>query len=142
MIDEMVQNKPLWVAILAWAIAQGLKILITLLYEKRLDWSRMYGSGGMPSSHSALVTALAVGLGKKYGFDSGSFAVCTVMGMIVMYDAAGVRRAAGMQAEAINFLFHHSGMKREEQLKVLLGHTPLQVFMGAVLGILMGIFLG
>lgn len=142
MMEQLLNNKPVWVAVFAWAVAQGLKILITLFEEKRLDITRAYGAGGMPSSHSALVTALAIGLGKKYGFDSGSFAVCAVMGMIVMYDAAGVRRAAGMQAEAINFLFHHNGMKREEQLKVLLGHTPLQVFMGALLGILFGAVFG
>lgn len=137
-VEQILNNKPVWVAALAWAIAQILKIILTSLQYGRIDLTRAYGAGGMPSSHSALVTALAVSLGKLYGFDSGVFAVSIVTGLIVMYDAAGVRRAAGMQAEAINFLFHMNGMKREEQLKVLLGHTPFQVFAGAGLGIALG----
>lgn len=139
--QQILSNKPIWVAALAWAIAQGAKIIITLLQEKTFDITRIYGMGGMPSSHSALVTALALSIGKKYGFDTPSFAASTIMGLIVMYDAAGVRRAAGKQAAAINVLFSHNNVKLEEQLKELLGHTPLQVFIGAILGIAMGLIM-
>ncbi len=134
-LEQILDNTPIWVAALAWAIAQGAKIIITFIGEKKFDITRAYGSGGMPSSHSALVTALAVSIGRKFGFDTPSFAVSVIMALIVMYDAAGVRRAAGQQAAAINKLFSHSGMKLEEQLKELLGHTPLQVFAGAILGL-------
>jgi Uncharacterized protein conserved in bacteria len=137
-IQQLFANKTLWTAVLAWFLAQLFKVILTLLAEKRMDISRMYGSGGMPSSHSALVTAMTTCIGKIYGFDSPIFGVSCVFSIIVMYDAAGVRRAAGKQARAINLLFMHAELKFEEQLKELLGHTPLQVFCGAVLGIVVG----
>lgn len=137
--EEFMANRPIWAAIVSWTIAQVLKIILTLIEEKKLDITRMYGSGGMPSSHSALSVALAFSVGKNFGFDKPSFAVALILAFIVMYDAAGVRRAAGQQAAAINILFSHNGMKLEEQLKELLGHTPLQVFMGAILGIVVGL---
>lgn len=137
--EEFMANRPIWAAIISWTIAQILKIILTLIEEKKLDITRMYGSGGMPSSHSALSVALAFSVGKNFGFDKPSFAVALILAFIVMYDAAGVRRAAGQQAAAINILFSHNGMKLEEQLKELLGHTPLQVFMGAILGIVVGL---
>lgn len=137
--EEFMANRPIWAAIVSWTIAQVLKIILTLIEEKKLDVTRMYGSGGMPSSHSALSVALAFSVGKNFGFDKPSFAVALILAFIVMYDAAGVRRAAGQQAAAINILFSHNGMKLEEQLKELLGHTPLQVFMGAILGIIVGL---
>lgn len=137
--EEFMANRPIWAAIVSWTIAQVLKIILTLIEEKKLDITRMYGSGGMPSSHSALSVALAFSVGKNFGFDKPSFAVALILAFIVMYDAAGVRRAAGQQAAAINILFSHNGMKLEEQLKELLGHTPLQVFMGAILGIIVGL---
>lgn len=136
--QQLIENKTLWVAVLAWFSAQIIKLILTLISEKKVDISRMYGAGGMPSSHSALVTAMTTCIGKIYGFDAPIFAVSCVFTMIVMYDAAGVRRAAGKQAKAINLLFMHTDLKFEEQLKELLGHTPLQVFCGAVLGIVVG----
>ena len=136
--QQLIENKTLLAAVLAWFSAQVIKLILTLISEKKVDISRMYGAGGMPSSHSALVTAMTTGIGKIYGFDAPIFAVSCVFTMIVMYDAAGVRRAAGKQAKAINLLFMHTDLKFEEQLKELLGHTPLQVFCGAVLGIVVG----
>lgn len=138
-LKEIMKNDPLWAALFAWAVAQFLKIVITLIIKRKLDLSRLYGAGGMPSSHSALTMALTMNVGKTVGFDKPSFAVALIVAFVVMYDAAGVRRAAGQQAAAINILFSHNGMKLEEQLKELLGHTPLQVFMGAVLGIIVGL---
>lgn len=134
-LEEIMNNKALWVAALAWFIAQAAKIILTLIEDRKMDWSRVYGTGGMPSSHSALVSALAVSLGKNFGFHSPFFAMSAVFGLVVMYDAAGIRRAAGKQAEAINTLLTHSGLTPGEQLKVLLGHTPFQVVVGAFVGI-------
>ena len=139
-IQQLIENRTFWAAILAWFSAQFIKVMFTIISEKKIDISRMYGAGGMPSSHSALVTAMTASIGKIYGLDEPIFAVCCVFTMIVMYDAAGVRRAAGKQAKAINLLFMHTDLKFEEQLKELLGHTPLQVFCGAVLGIAVGCF--
>ena len=137
-IDMLLSNTTLMAALLAWLIAQVLKVILTFVSEKKIDFSRMYGAGGMPSSHSALVTAMATCVGKIYGYDAPIFAVSCVFTMIVMYDAVGVRRAAGKQAQAINLLFMHTELKFEEQLKELLGHTPFQVFCGAILGIIVG----
>ena len=139
MLTELLENKPLWAAILSWVIAQVLKVVILLVTEKKVDFTRLYGSGGMPSSHTALVCALAASLGKLYGLNSPLFAISAVFSSVVMYDAAGVRRAAGKQAQVINWLLHLNGYTYMEQLKELLGHTPLQVFAGATLGVAVGV---
>ncbi len=139
-LDQILHNTTLLAAVLAWFVAQALKVILTLLSERRLDLGRMYGSGGMPSSHSALVTAMTTCIGKIYGFDAPIFAVSCVFSLVVMYDAAGVRRAAGKQAKAIKYLFTHVNVPLEENLKELLGHTPAQVVCGAILGIFIGSF--
>ncbi len=136
---EIAQNKCLWAAVLSWAIAQCLKIVLVYLKEDRFDATRIIGSGGMPSSHSSLTMALSTSIGKYYGFDSAFFAIALVYAVVVMYDAAGVRRAAGKQAEMINYFMSHHGVERKEKLKELLGHTPLEVFAGAFLGIGVGL---
>jgi len=138
-IQMVFRNTPVAAAAISWLIAQVIKVMLTYIQYKKVDLSRMYDSGGMPSSHSSMVMALSFSLGKYYGFDSAYFAIAIVFSMVVMYDAAGVRYAAGKQAKAINFLFSHHGVKLEEQLKELLGHTPLQVFVGGVLGIIVGL---
>ena len=138
-MQMVLKNTPVVAAAISWLIAQVIKVILTFIQHEKLDLSRLYDSGGMPSSHSSLVMALSFSLGKYYGFDSAYFAISIIFGMVVMYDAAGVRYAAGKQAKAINFLFTHHGMKLEEQLKELLGHTPLQVFVGGVLGIIVGL---
>ncbi len=136
-IFELLENRILWVAILSWAIAQVIKILIDFGQRKRVDVSLMVSSGGMPSSHSSFVTALSFAIGFKDGFNSSIFAVCAIVSMVVMYDAAGVRRAAGNQAAAINMLvqsLEDQGIRLDKKLKELLGHSPIEVACGAILG--------
>ena len=132
-------NKILWAAVISWAIAQALKIFTSLRQDRRIDWSKIMGPGGMPSSHSAFVTSLAVAIGLTEGWDSGMFAVSFVFAAVVMYDAAGVRRAAGRQARVLNQLMTimlKEGHVPATKLRELLGHTPFEVIMGALLGML------
>lgn len=136
---EILKNRPIWAAVLAWAIAQILKTILSFVKNDKLDLSRFYGSGGMPSSHSALVMALTFSLGKYQGFSSPFFAISVILALVVMYDAAGVRRAAGKQAALLNVLIHRQGITPQEQLKELLGHTPLEVIAGATLGTVTGL---
>ena len=115
-----------------------------MIQDKRWDLSRMLGSGGMPSSHSALVVALATATGRIEGFGSTAFAIAVGLAVIVMYDAANVRRAAGQQAELLNRIvedFYRDKHVDGEKLKELLGHTPVEVAAGAVLGIVVGWYL-
>ncbi|XP_023728299.1 uncharacterized protein LOC111876014 [Lactuca sativa] len=126
-------------AFFAWLIAQSLKVLLHFCFEKKLDLRIMCSSGGMPSSHSALCTALTTSVAICHGVADSLFPVCLGFSLIVMYDAIGVRRHAGMQAEVLNLIVEdlfqgHPVSKRK--LKELLGHTPSQVVAGAVLGIL------
>ena len=131
-------NRILWAAVISWAIAQILKIFTSLRTERRIDWSKIMGPCGMPSSHSAFVTSLAMGVGLTEGWDSAMFAVSFVFAAVVMYDAAGVRRAAGRQARVLNQLMTimlKQGHVPATKLRELLGHTPFEVVMGALLGI-------
>ncbi len=138
-LKGLFNNRILMVSVLAWFIAQALKVILTLLKEKKVDFTRLIGSGGMPSSHSAFVVSLATSVGITHGWDSTYFAISAVFTLIVMYDAAGVRRATGKQAMILNKiiseLHRHKGIKHE-RLKELIGHTPIEVFAGALLGIL------
>jgi acid phosphatase family membrane protein YuiD len=130
-------NRILWASVISWAIAQTLKIFTSLRTERRIDWSKIMGPGGMPSSHSAFVTSLAMGVGLTEGWDSGMFAVSFVFAAVVMYDAAGVRRAAGRQARVLNQLMTimlKQGHVPATKLRELLGHTPFEVVVGALLG--------
>ena len=139
------ENPCLMPALTGWAVAQTLKVILTLLLVKRMDVTRFVGAGGMPSAHSAFVTALAVSMGLNYGFDSAYFAITAALATVVMYDAAGVRRAAGKQAAKINRIIKHLSEKSagykdtEKQLLELLGHTPIEVMAGALLGIIISI---
>ena len=137
-------NIPLLLALIATALAQLIKVLLVLLTERRFALDRLLETGGMPSSHSAAVTALATSLGLTTGWQSPHFAIAMVFGGIVMYDATGIRRAAGIQAEMINELVDNLSHLFDEGfqpqvLKTLLGHTYPQVFAGALLGILTGL---
>lgn len=136
---ELWENEWLITALIGWFAAQLLKIPFTLVTEKRFMVSRFFDSGGMPSSHSAFTSALAAGVGLTEGFDSVSFALAFVLAFVVMYDAAGVRRSAGEHARILNRLTEHLRLtengKEFDRLKTLLGHTPLEVICGAVLGI-------
>lgn len=134
-LQGILHNTPLLAALAAWAIAQGTKILLTLLLERQLDLTRIVGTGGMPSSHSALTMALSFSIGKYWGFDSPYFAIALIFSFVVMYDAAG------KQAEIINKLILHHQMPDMKKLKELLGHTPLEVAVGAILGIGIGLWL-
>lgn len=121
-------------AVLAWAAAQLCKLFIELLAHHRLDWHRLTGDGGMPSGHAATVVALATAALLRYGATSGAFAVSTVLAIIVMHDAMGVRWQAGQHARTINELLERNDAPPEALLEELLGHTPLQVAAGALLG--------
>ncbi len=123
-------------------LAQLAKGIVVLIQQHRLNFQYIFGAGGMPSSHSALVTALATSAGRVYGVQSAYFAISIVFAAIVMYDAAGVRRAVSIQARILNQMmedyFHHKGIK-QEKLRELIGHTPLQVWVGAIIGVLVGL---
>lgn len=126
-------------AIICWFAAQVIKVITVLVVDRRIDFGRFVGSGGMPSSHSAFVTGLATSVGLSSGFASEVFSIAAVLALVVMYDAAGVRRAAGEQAKILNQLVEEWGKQNykntEVRLKEQLGHTPLQVTAGAILGI-------
>jgi len=140
---DIISNKYITVPVLAWFIAQILKVINVIIKDKKMDFTRLIGSGGMPSSHSAFVVALAIVTGKNHGFYSAEFGITSALAIIVMYDAAGVRRAAGKQAEVLNMIIYSSdNINIDEKLKELLGHTPFEVLMGALLGALLGAFLG
>ena len=132
----------LLIAISAWAIAQVLKLLISMAVYRRFDINYLITGGGMPSSHSALVCATAVSTGMYAGFESPVFAIAAVVAFIVMYDAAHVRRETGKLSKVLNYIMSTWEEKRPEQfeadLKELIGHTPLQVAVGAVLGLAVG----
>ncbi len=138
-------NRILNVTLFAFLLAQILKIFFVLIVKKKLDIRRLIGSGGMPSSHSATVACLATSVGKVAGTASPLFAVAVVFAFIVMYDASNVRRAAGEQAKILNYMMEHWDETTPElfgqQLKELLGHTPIEVFCGAGLGIVIGLIL-
>nr|WP_223804744.1 divergent PAP2 family protein [Lactococcus protaetiae] len=138
---QIAENHILWTAIASWALAQIIKILIDLIRFHKLDWQLLFATGGMPSSHSSLVTALATSVGLDYGFNSALFAIATVFAFVVMYDAQGIRRQAGHQAHFINIILENLGVTIDKNLKELLGHTPIQVGGGAILGIIVALIL-
>jgi acid phosphatase family membrane protein YuiD len=136
---KLMQNRVLLSCLTAWFIAQTIKITLTLYKDKKLDLTRFVGSGGMPSSHTSFVMSLATSVGKINGWDSSNFAISIAFAFIVMYDAAGVRRAAGNQAKVLNIIIEDLAQRKplgEEKLKELLGHTPKEVLVGALLGII------
>lgn len=142
-VNQFLSNKTAMACIVAWFLAQFIKIIIELILYKKLDLRRIMGSGGMPSSHSALVCCMATSVGKYVGLDQPLFAVATALAFIVMYDALNVRRAAGEQAKVLNYIMlNWKDLKPEmfsKELKELLGHTPIQVFVGGLMGITIGI---
>ena len=130
----------LLVCVVSWAVAQLIKVVFGLIKEKRIDWRYFVSAGGMPSAHSATVCALSMGMGLSYGFTSAVFDISTIFAVIVMYDAAGVRRAVSRQAIILNRITkelkeHYPRDHFERELRELWGHTPYQVFVGAVLGV-------
>ncbi|MCI8614716.1 divergent PAP2 family protein [Parablautia intestinalis] len=143
-ITDLLQNQVFVSAALGWLVAQVLKTLIHLILTKQFVAERMVGGGGMPSSHSATVCALATSTGIKYGGGSFEFAITAMLAIIVMYDAMGVRRETGKQGRVLNemmevFMNMGKQISVEERLKEFVGHTPLQVLMGAILGTLIAV---
>lgn len=139
-IESLIHNRIFMASICGWLVAQVLKTLIHMWFSRKFVAERLVGSGGMPSSHSATVCALATAAGIEYGGGSFEFAVAAIFAIVVMYDAIGVRRETGIQAKVLNEMmemFDKMGkeMSVEEKLKEFVGHTPLQVLMGALLGI-------
>ena len=133
-------NKVLLVSVCAWAIAQVMKTIIVLIRKRRLDFS-YFVSGGMPSSHSATVSALATSVAMVEGFKSVAFAITAILALVVMYDAASVRRWVGRQSIVLNRIMQEIRFRRpvaewEHDLREFVGHTPFQVIIGAALGII------
>lgn len=136
----MLKNEMILASIFSWLIAQLLKSIIDAFQNKRFDPARLIGDGGMPSGHSATVTALATSAALCYGGTSAEFAISAILAIVVMHDASGVRLESGKQAKLINELLEHLQlMIQEKKLKEILGHTPLQVLAGAVLGIIVSL---
>ncbi len=137
-MNELFANRVLQATFVAWVTAQVLKVVIELLWKHRLDLRLLTSAGGMPSSHSATVCGLATAVALHDGLSSTLFAISVVLAVVVMYDAAGVRRAAGIQARILNQIIDELFQGHpisETHLRELLGHTPIQVIVGAVLGI-------
>ena len=130
-------------ALAAWLLAQVIKVLLELLVNRALNWRLFVASGGMPSSHSALVVACATAAARLEGLASPIFGVCAVFSLVVMYDACNVRRSAGDTAQLVNQLLRHVERLTAEDfaddLKIIMGHTPFQVLVGALLGLAVGL---
>jgi uncharacterized protein len=143
-LHDLLANRPLMSAFSAWLAAQVLKTLIFAYMEKQVNWRRMVETGGLPSAHSALVVGLAMGVGLHHGWSNTLFSICLVYALVVMYDAIGIRREAGKHADLLNELLMISVIKdvykQREKLRDLLGHTPLEVFAGALIGAIMALF--
>lgn len=143
-LNALASNHVLWASVVAWLVAQLLKTIRALVATHKLNLSYLAASGGMPSSHSALVTALATSVARVDGLESPAFAIAAILAGVVMYDAAGVRLAVSKQARILNLMlddfFNERGIN-EKRLHELIGHTPVQVFAGALIGIIFGIIL-
>lgn len=141
-LSEFGKNYIFWTSAGSWIIAQTIKVILGVIREKRFNFRWFVGTGGMPSSHAAGVSALATSVGVTYGFDSALFAIVLTFTLIVMFDAQGVRLAAGRQAKILNNMLEDIYWKKkfdEDKLKELIGHTPIEVFAGAFLGILISL---
>ena len=141
-LGEVIKNKYIVVPMLLWFGIQVFKVIYDLITTKKFNFKRIMGAGGMPSSHSAVVVGLATLIGKYEGVDTPIFAVALIFSFIVMYDAAGVRRAAGKQAKLLNQIVETpglSGIQVSEKLVEVLGHTPIQVIVGAIIGVIAGL---
>ena len=140
--QKIFTNKYIYVPFLIWICVQTFKVIHDLITTKKFNFKRIMGAGGMPSSHTAVVTSITTLIGKYEGVDSSIFALSLIFAMVVMYDAAGVRRAAGKQAHLLNKIVETPGLTNvqvQEKLVEVLGHTPLQVIIGAIIGIVVGL---
>ena len=139
---QFIQNKYIYVPFLLWFGIQLFKLIYDLVKTKKFNFKRILGAGGMPSSHSAVVTSLTTLIGKYEGVGTPIFALSFIVAFVVMYDACGVRRAAGKQAALLNKLVETpglTGVQVSEKLVEVLGHTPVQVLVGALIGIIAGL---
>lgn len=144
-MEFFTQYKYLIVPFGVWFCIQLFKVIWDLVVTHKFDFKRILGAGGMPSSHSAVVTSLATMIGKSQGINSPIFALSVIFACIVMYDASGVRRAAGKQAKLLNKLIETPGLSNiqvQERLVEVLGHTPTEVIVGAIIGIIVGLIFG
>jgi acid phosphatase family membrane protein YuiD len=145
-LGTLLQNHALLTGMVGWFLAQAIKIPVDFFREHRWNWALFFAAGGMPSSHSCLVTSTALAVGLHNGFDNPLFAVAVAMAMVVVYDATGVRRQAGMQAQKINVLVEEllkGHPINEQHLREVIGHTPLEAVGGVLLGlaVAMGLWL-
>lgn len=140
-LNEFLSNFPLMNALIAWFGAQFIKFILAVALMRKFDFKKLIASGGMPSSHSATVCALTVSIALTQGISSVAFAVCFILSFIVMYDAVGVRRSAGEQAKLLNELLielmESNSITIDKNLKEILGHTPFEVMIGAIFGIVL-----
>lgn len=143
MLHDLFTNLPLKSAVIAWALAQILKMILFAILERQINWRRLIDTGGLPSAHSAFVVGLACGVARVEGLHSSIFAVAAVFASVVMYDALSLRREAGKHADILNELlllsFIQEATKERDALKALLGHTPTEVLAGAGLGVIVGL---
>ena len=141
-MDFYTEYKYLIVPMSVWLCIQIFKVIWDLVATHKFNFKRILGAGGMPSSHSAVVTSIATMIGKTQGINSPIFALAVMFAFVVMYDAAGVRRAAGKQAKLLNKLVETPGLSNiqvQEKLVEVLGHTPMQVIVGAAIGVIVGL---
>ena len=144
-IMAFIQNQYIYVPFLLWLGIQTFKVIYDLVKTHKFNFKRIMGAGGMPSSHSAVVVSLATMVGKNEGVGTPIFAISLILAFVVMYDAAGVRRAAGKQAKMLNKIIETpglTGVEVSEKLVEVLGHTPIQVFVGAIIGLIAGLIFG
>ena len=141
MHDFIFRYQFLTIPFIAWFTAQALKFILDIMMSRQIDFRRLVGAGGMPSSHSTFVVSLSTVIGVSEGLDSVAFGLAAAFALVVMYDAAGVRRATGKQARVLNRLFYHDkeNFHLDEELKELIGHTPVEVIAGALLGLAFGL---
>ena len=146
MIPFLRDNSVVFLGLLSWFIAQLIKFIIEVSTHRRINWRRFFESGGMPSSHSAFVCSIAMGIGFREGFASSFFALAFMIAMVVMYDAMGVRRETGEQAKILNRMLtdwmeaeaERTPILADKKLKEMVGHTPFEVLGGAIVGIAVG----
>ena len=147
-LQDFLNNRILIAALVAWAIAQAIKAILYTIVNREFKFERLVGSGGMPSSHAATVCALTTAVAMQFGLGSFEFAISFVLSSVVLHDARGVRQEAGKQAVTITAIIDHLIKEGtiielpEWELKELIGHTPLQVLIGSIMGIGIGLWLG
>lgn len=142
-IVSLGKNQMFLTVLIAWLVAQSIKVAIGVIREKKFNFKWFVGTGGMPSSHAAIVSALAASVGFTFGFSSPFFAMAFFFAFIIMFDAQGVRRQSGQQAEVLNKIIEDIYLQRgvkQERLIELLGHTPIEVFIGGALGVIVALF--